>query len=136
MTGILFNVQHAIMAALMESAEVQAVFGASPPIYNHVPPDAAFPYIAFGKARLDACDTLSDSGFEHLITLDIYSRYRGGKEAQDIFQAVYSALHRRGLEVPGQSFVPCEFSSADFETLADGLTSHAAARFRIQTREA
>lgn len=135
MSGILFDVQHAIMAALVESADVQDVLGTDPRIYGYVPADAVFPYVAFGDSRIDACDTVFERGFAHVLTLNVYSRYRGAKEAQAIFEALYATLHRKELEIAGQSFVPCSFESADFELMDDGLTTHAAVRFKVRTEE-
>ncbi|MDD3371563.1 MAG: DUF3168 domain-containing protein, partial [Alphaproteobacteria bacterium] len=94
MSDVLLSVQQAVAQALAESAAVQAVLGASAEIYDHVPPDAAYPYIVFGPAHVTPYDTLTETGFEQVVTLNVWSRYRGGKETRDIFQAVYDTLHR------------------------------------------
>jgi hypothetical protein len=108
--------------------------GATPQIYDHVPPNATFPYVVFGPVHVVPYDALTEIGFEQVITLNIWSRYRGGKETRNIFQAVYDTLHRAHLSVAGQVAISCEFHSADFELDADGLTYHAAARFSIVTQ--
>ena len=134
MSDILFNIQQAALNALSASAAVQAVLGSSPQIYDHVPPTATFPYVVFGPVHVTPYDTKKDIGFEQVITLNIWSRYRGGKEARDIFQAVYDTLHRAPLSIAGQTVISCEFHSADFSLDQDGLTYHAAARFAIATQ--
>ena len=48
MSDALFAVQQAVYNALAASTEVQALLGNPPRIYDHVPPNAVFPYIAFG----------------------------------------------------------------------------------------
>lgn len=134
MTDALFSVQQAVFAALSSSAEVQALLGPTPALFDHVPPNAAFPYVACGPVHLTPFDTLTETGFEQVLTLNIWSRYRGGKETRDIFQALYDTLHRASLSVAGLVFLSCEFHSADFGLDSDGLTYHAAVRFSITTQ--
>jgi len=136
MSDALFAVQEAVAAQLAASAEVQSVLGATPALYDHVPPGATFPYVAFGPAHITPYDTKTEIGFEHIVTLNIWSRYRGGKETRDIFQSLYDTLHRAVLSVSGQVFLSCEFHSADFGLDSDGLTYHSAVRFSIMTQSA
>ena len=134
MTDALFAVQQAIFNALDASAEVQTILGATPRLYDHVPPGTIFPYVVYGPVHVTPYDTKTEIGFEQIITLNIWSRYRGGKEARDIFQALYDALHRANLTVSGQVFLSSEFHSADFALDSDGLTTHGAARFSVVTQ--
>ncbi|MER2519734.1 MAG: DUF3168 domain-containing protein [Bdellovibrionales bacterium] len=131
MTGLVFKAQEAVYAALAGDAGVQASLGSPPRLYDHVPEDASFPYIAFGVAHIAPDDSKMGSAFEHTLTLDIFSRYRGAKEAKEILQAVYAALHRAGLVAVGASFPLCVFHSAEIAPLDDGLTTHIAARFTV-----
>jgi hypothetical protein len=134
MTDALFAVQQAVFNALDASAEVQSLLGAPPQIYDHVPPGVTFPYVVYGQAHITPYDTKTETGFEQIITLNIWSRYRGSKETRAIFQALYDTLHRATLSVVGEVFLSCEFHSADFSLDMDGLTYHAAARFSIITQ--
>ncbi len=135
MNDILFNVQQAVLETLSSSADIQALLGTPPRIYDHVPPGAAFPYVAVGPIHIVPDDAKTDKGFEQIATLNIFSRYRGGKETRAIFQAIYDALHRATLTVAGQAFTACDFHSADFSLEPDGLTYAAAARFSIATKD-
>ena len=136
MTDALLSVQQAVANALSASAEVQSVLGIPPRLYDHVPPAAVFPYVAFGPTHVTPYDTKTETGFEQILTLNIWSRYRGGKEARDIFQALYDTLHHASLSVAGEVFLSSEFHSADFSLDSDGLTYFAAARFSIITQGA
>lgn len=131
MTGLVFKAQEAVYAALVADAGVQALLGTPPRVYDFVPDDATFPYVAFGAAHIAPDDGKLESAFEHILTLDIFSRYRGAKEAKEILQAVYAALHRAELSTSGASFPFCAFHSAEIAPLDDGLTTHVAARFRV-----
>ena len=134
MNDTLFATQQAVMNALNASTEIRTLLGNPPAIYDHVPPNAIFPYVVFGTTQILPHDTKTEIGFEQIITLDIWSRYRGGKEARDIFQAIYNTLHRAALSVSGQVFLSCEFHSADFITENDGLTTQATLRFSLLTQ--
>ena len=134
MSDALFAVQQAVTSALSSSTAVQAVLSATPRLYDHVPPNAVFPYVVFGPTHVVPYDTKTEAGFEQIIALNIWSRYRGGKETRDIFEAIYETLHRANLTVTGQVFLSCEFHSADFSLDGDGLTYHAAARYSILTQ--
>ncbi|MDD3029975.1 MAG: DUF3168 domain-containing protein [Alphaproteobacteria bacterium] len=128
MTDVLFGLQQAVMTALAANEAV-------PEVYDHVPQDAAFPYVVWGPMHVAAEDSKTDTGFETTVTLNIWSRYRGGKETRAIFQALYDALHRTTLTVSGQAFVTASFLSADFSLDEDGLTYFAAVRFMFETQD-
>lgn len=136
MTDALFNAQQALYNALAASGSVQSLLGSPPRIYDHVPPGATFPYMAFGAIHAQPYDTKTEIGFEQIITLDIWSRYRGSKEAKDIMQAAYDALHRAALSISNEIFLLSEFHSADLVLENDGITYRAAVRFSIITQTA
>ena len=136
MTDSLFNAQQAIYNALAASSTIQTLLGATPRIYDHVPPGAVFPYMVFGAITVQPYDTKTETGFEQIITLDIWSRYRGSKEAKDILQACYDALHRATLTVTSEVFLLSEFHSGDLSLENDGITYRAAARFSLITQTA
>jgi hypothetical protein len=134
MSDAFFAVQQGIYNALAASSEVTGLLGNPLSLYDHVPPGAAFPYAVFGPLSVSPYDTKTETGFEQIVTLKIWSHYRGGKEAQDILQALYDTLHHATLAVAGQVFLSCEFHSADLMLLDDGLTTHAAARYTVITQ--
>jgi hypothetical protein len=136
MTDALFNAQNALYTALAASGTIQSLLGSPPRVYDHVPPGAAFPYIAFGAISVQPYDTKTETGFEQIVTLDIFSRYRGSKEAKDITQATHDALHRAALSVSSEVFLLSEFHSADLVLEGDGITYRAAARFTLITQTA
>jgi Protein of unknown function (DUF3168) len=136
MTDALFNSQAAIYNALAANDTIQSLLGSPPRLYDHVPPGAVFPYMVFGAIAVQPYDTKTEIGFEQIITLDIWSRYRGSKEAKDILQAAYDALHRAILSVSSEVFLLSEFHSAELVLESDGITYRAAARFSLITQTA
>jgi len=127
MTNALFGLQQAVLDALAANSSV-------PEVYDHVPRDATFPYVVYGPAHVMAEDSKTDTGFDHIVTLNVWSRYRGGKETRAIFQALYDTLHHKTLAVDGQAVVFGMFLNADFSLDEDGLTYFAAVRFTFITQ--
>ena len=134
MSDAIFAVQQAVYNALAASTDVQALLGNPARLYDHVPPGAEFPYVVLGTVSAKPYDYIDTIGFEQIISLDIWSRYRGTKEVKDIIQASYGALHRATLTVSGQVFISCEFSGGDVMPESDGLTYRGEARFTVITQ--
>lgn len=135
MTDIFFNLQETLYNVLAASAEVTALLGTPPRLYDHVPPGAAFPYAVFGATHVTPYDNRTDIGFDHLLTIDIWSRYRGSKEAKDIVTALYDTLHRASLTLTGQTALICEVHSVEVSLDNDGFTTHAAVRLNVLTQD-
>lgn len=134
MSNNLFAVQQALINLLSASSAVQSVLGTTPALYDHVPPGASFPFVVYGGTHVMPHDTKTETGLEQIIDLEIWSRYRGGKETRGIFQAIYDTLHRATFTISGQVFLSCAFHSADFTPQSDGLTYHAVVRFSVVTQ--
>lgn len=100
-------------------------------VYDHVPQDAAFPYIRIGEDTAIDFDTDTSVGTENTITIHSWSRYRGKKEVKEIQQAVYDALQRHALPLPGLNLVSIDFEFSETVLDADGLTRHGIQRFRV-----
>jgi len=131
MTDAFFNVQTALFYALSAAPPVQGVIGKSTAVVRHVRPVQVVSLCHVRCSNIFApYDSKTEIGFsKHIVTLDVWSRYRGSKEAKDILQTLYDTLHRASLSVSGEVFLLSQFESADIASLDDGLTTHAAARF-------
>jgi len=136
MTNILFDAQQALFDALSANADVQALLGENPRLYDYVPQGAVYPYVVYGPARVTPYDAKNDASFEQIVTFNVWSQYRGGKETRALFQALYNVLHRAEIALDGNPFLYAEFHSADFALDSDGLTYHAAVRFTVITQNA
>lgn len=131
MTTSLFAVQEAVYGTLSADTALQALIGSPARLYDMVPPAAAFPYITLGDITLRDFDTKDRTGFEQVMVLHIWSRARGRKEAKQIMQALYDALHRADLTVSGADAVSCQFQAASTAMESDGITLHGVMRFRV-----
>lgn len=127
-----------------EAALQSAVFGrlsgysGMPTVYDDVPdapsnqelPDSYFPYVVVGEDTHAEWDTDDSTGAESTITLHVWSRYKGKKQAKDVQALIYEALHRYDLDVEGFHLVTIEFEYSDVFLDADGKTRHGVCRYR------
>jgi hypothetical protein len=134
MTHPALALQKAVVAALVADAAVGALIGDR--IYDAPPRDAQFPYLTIGGTRILDWSTGSDTGAEHRVTLDVWSRERGKRQCYQIMEAVEAALHDAALTLDDHALVNLRFESADVDRNRDGITYHAAMRFRAVTEPA
>ena len=128
--------QKAVYSALAADAPLQALIGATPRVYDHVPQESMFPYVVIGDATALENDTKTTDGMEQTLTLHTWSRYRGLKEAKQIMGAIVDALDQTSLSVTGHSLTLLRFEFSDTFLDADGLTRHGVQRFRALTQSA
>jgi hypothetical protein len=132
MTTATVALRAAIHDALINDGALTAALGGSR-IYDEPPRGAEFPYVTLGEARLT--DASSDGGLtqEHQLTLHVWSRNGGHREAHVIAGALLQALDDAPLSPDGQRLVNLRFSIADIRREGDGRTYHALVRFRAVT---
>lgn len=131
----------------MFAAEIQQLIfttlndGLSYPVYDDVPflpegmPRENFPYVVIGDDTLIPFDNDTDIGVEGTLTIHVWSKYRGRKEAKDIQGEIYNLLNRASLSITGFKVVDILFEFSETFVEQDGVTRHGAQRFRITVQE-
>ena len=132
MTSAALALQQSLFATLTADAPLIAVLGA-PRIHDSVPQAETFPYVTFGQSTVRAADTATESGDEHIVTLHVWSRAKGRREAYTIIDALRSALHDRPLALTGHHLVNLRHEFSEARPDPDGETIHGIARFRAVT---
>lgn len=95
-------------------------------IYDRVPENASFPYVAFGPSDQVEDDAECITGVVETIQIDCWSRYQGGmKEVKDLADAVRSALHLYSGSFSTNALVEMRIISVRFFRDPDGLSSQA-----------
>ena len=132
MTAPAAEVQKAVHAALSGDAGVLALLG-SARVYDHAPPNVPFPYITFGRTSIYDWSTGTESGTEQLLTLHVWSKGKGKKEAHALVDAVGQRLNDADLALDGHELVNLrlEFSEVRFDE--DQSVHHGLLRFRAVT---
>jgi hypothetical protein len=122
----------AIHDALVADGALAALLG-GPKIFDEPPKATAFPYVTLGEARVTDYATATEPGEEHQLTLHVWSRQGGHREAHLVTGALMQALDDAALTLDGFHLVNLRFALADVRREADGRTYHALVRFRAVT---
>jgi hypothetical protein len=91
----------AIHGALKNDGPLAAMLGGGK-IYDEPPREAALPYVTLGKAVVSDRSTSTEAGDEHALTLHVWSRQGGHREAHLISGALLQALVDAPLSPEGQ----------------------------------
>ena len=96
-------------------------------------PENLFPYVTIGHDTITPFDTDGSIGASATITLHVWSRKNGKKQAKQILGELYSALNRQAvsLSAAGYHFVDSLFEFSEVLEEVDGKTRHGIIRFRI-----
>ena len=121
--------QSAIYAKLAADPPLLALLG-TPRIYDDAPQDAPFPYLTFGASTARDWSTATEPGEEHLVTLHVWSRARGRREAFALVNAIRAALHDQSLALVGHRLVNLRQEFADTRPDPESDTHHGLVRLR------
>ena len=137
MSGFFLPVQKAVYDRLVAQVNSATTYDDVPQLPDGQP-SADFPYIVIGDDYGESWDTDDTLGNEVEITLHVWSRYPGKKEAKEIMQDIYTALNRQqaNLSAAGYRFVDCLHSFSDIFDEDDGKTRHGLCRYIILVEEA
>lgn len=126
--------QQAVFAALAADAGLAALVGDR--IFDAVPRAATFPFVSFGAATAADWSTGTDTGSEHRLTVNIWSRAGGRQESWAIGARIDAALHDQPLALEDHGLVNLRRELAEVRLDPDGLTWHGVFRFRAVTEPA
>jgi len=117
---------HAGLAALLATDPLDG----TPAVFDHVPQDAAFPYVLVGEPVGVDHDTDDTLGWDAEVTIHQWSRFRGFGEVERIQRETDEALNRAEPVVVDARIVTLHRVSVDGVLDPDGLTRHGIHRFR------
>lgn len=105
-------------------------------VYDDVPQDATFPYVAIGEDSIVFNDTDNRRGAVATITIHTWSRQSGRKETKTMQGAIYDALHLADLTYSGYQFVVITEQTAASFVDSDGETRHGVQTYQLIIDEA
>ncbi len=131
MTDLLTPVVDAVLAQLAGHSAVQAVLGNPARVYDQRPAMATFPYtvLAAGEGRDVGTKTLAVNS--QILTFQVFSRQRGGREVRLVLAALRTALQDAAFTLTSGNLVRCqeEFVAVRYdETTQSGFGT---ARYRV-----
>ncbi|PZN50087.1 MAG: DUF3168 domain-containing protein [Proteobacteria bacterium] len=132
MTIAAAEIQKALHDALAEDPALVAALGGSK-IFDRPPAGVAFPYITFGRTSIHDWSTDTEGGTEQLLTLHIWSKSRGRKQALEIMECVRARLDRARVEPEGHHLIDLRLEYAETRFDDDIDVYHGLMRFRAVT---
>lgn len=127
-----WSLQQAIYSAVTTNAALNTLIG-PPRLYDDVPQNAVFPYLTLGQSTTRDWSTATEAGDEHRLTLHVWSRAGGRREAQEIMGALKAALHDQPLTLTGHRLINLTHELSEARREPDGDTYHGLVRFRAVT---
>lgn len=134
MTSSAWALQTAMRAALEANADLIALMGNPPPVYDRVPGDAGLPYIAFGDWKVEENDTADARIDSHIVMIDVWSAYAGLKQAKAIATVIEAALHGAAFTLDGHALIDLSYIASAFSQDQKEQTARATLRFRAMTQ--
>ena len=116
--------------ALAGDADIALLVGDG--VYDHVPADAAFPYIQFGDSQTLSDDAEGLDAAECFVDLHAWSRGPGRMEAKRLAAAM-QAVCAGDIALEGHRIVERSSEGVRIFFEADGVTSHVVVSFRYLT---
>ncbi len=116
---------------LDSSSQLLALFGGKTKWFNHIPQDEQLPCMRFRWSQATAWDTKDSQGWEGVLTLDVWTNYRGDLQALKIQDVLNSLFHERELSMLDGQNLLLRHTSADSFTEPDGITHHAVVQYAL-----
>lgn len=106
-------------------------------VFDDVPKDQEYPYVVIGTDTETNFNTFDKQGREVVATIMIYSQYAGFKEAKTILNRIVELLDYESITLSNFNLVYIRYDAGDtsYNTIDEGRTKQAAARFRIIAQE-
>lgn len=93
-------------------------------VFDFVPARTAYPYVVLGDVRSTDASTVAATIRRVELSLHVYSRARGRKEAGDIMARIHALLHDTTPAVEGGACVDMRVANSELRLERDGLTYH------------
>lgn len=122
--------QQALFASLQRDVLLSSFLGSADRIFDHVPQESDFPYVAIGAFELSPFDTKTEEAGLLTFTIHSWSRYRGMRELREIMGAIVENLDDSALAVTGFDLITLRFLVGNTLLDPDGLTRQGIQKFR------
>lgn len=129
MATALWPLQSAVYAALTGSTPLMALITG---VFDEVPDGQTYPYVTLGSMVETADDAHDHQGLDSLVTIHVWSKKPGVKEAATIFAALDAVIDRQTLAVAGFSNVQIWQDTHMTVRDPDPLIRHINAQYRVR----
>lgn len=127
--------QRGVYQALAGSLDLTTLLGGVR-VYDDAPQAAPYPFITLGQSVIRDWSTGTEDGAEHNLTLHVWSRSGGKKQALEIIEAIRAVLHDQPLALADHHLVNLRHEFSETRLDPDGDTFHGIVRYRAVTEPA
>ncbi|BCP52826.1 hypothetical protein K32_14430 [Kaistia sp. 32K] len=120
------ELQAAVVAHLLADADLAALVGDR--IHDSAPRAAAFPSVTFGETGQADWSSDNEAGGEVRLSLHVWSRGVGKREAWTVIGHLMRLLHDAPLSLEAHALVLLRVTFAEVRLDPDGLTEHGVVR--------
>lgn len=130
----LLDIQKGIYDKLTGDATLMALITG---VFDEVPKDQEFPYVAIGTATEVKFNTFDKQGRDVTEEIYAYSQYDGFKECLQVMERIAELLDYQVITLASNSLVYIRYDDGDtsLSTIDEGRTKQARGRFRIIVQE-
>lgn len=121
----------ALLLLLRNSSTLQAFLGTPARVYDQRPSMSTFPYLTLALSEMRDMSAKGLSVESGIVTIDIWSRQRGGRETTQLLAALRTVLQEASL--PTLARCGEEFSTVLWDD--ESQLSHGVARYRVVVGE-
>ncbi len=129
MTSPAVDLQKAIHGLLTADAALVARLGGQK-VFDATPPNAAFPYVSFGRTSIYDWSTGTESGTEQLFTIHVWSKAKGKTETLEIMETIRQLIDAAPPELDEHALVNLQLEFAEVRFDDDISVHHGLLRFR------
>ncbi|MGH3599812.1 MAG: DUF3168 domain-containing protein [Pseudonocardiaceae bacterium] len=104
-------------------------------VFDEVPEDAAHPYVVVGEAIETPRNAHAQFGREVVVTLHVWSRYRGFAQAITIVNRITALLDQQPMSIAGHAVVSVRHEFTQTLRDPDPEIRHVPIRFRVTTEQ-
>lgn len=105
--------QTALLARLNEDPNLGAVLGSPVRLYDDIPDQPQFPFVTFDRANASPVNAEHAGALEHILTLKVWSRYGGRREALAGLHALRNAIDDAAFTLDGHQLVNIHTTFSD-----------------------
>jgi Protein of unknown function (DUF3168) len=124
--------QKAIHVALTNAGPLTALMGGVR-IFDDAPRNPAFPYVTHGESVVRDWSCATDEGHEHSVTVHVWSRGAGRRQAHEILGAIGLTLDGQALTLDGHRLISLRHEFSEVRRESDGETWRGLLRLRATT---
>ncbi len=127
MSSAAFELQKSIYTTLTGDGTLMGMISG---VFDNVPDNQAFPYIAIGDDTLGDWSTFARLGQQATLTLHVYAQAEGKKVVKDILSRMDTLLNRANFAISGFALIGIVREFEETLVEQDGLTYHGVQRYR------